>query len=60
MAIIRKSGAEIEKMRAAGQVVADILKQLASMCVPGTRTVEFERRSAEIIEARGAVSLFKN
>jgi len=60
MAIIRKSGAEIEKMRAAGQVVADILKQLASMCVPGARTVEFERRTAEIIEARDAVSLFKN
>ncbi len=60
MAIIRKSAAEIEKMRAAGQIVADILKQLASMCVPGTKTMEFEQRSAEIIEARGAVSIFKN
>jgi len=60
MAIIRKSAAEIEKMRAAGRIVADILKQLASTCVPGTRTMDFERRSAEIIEACGAVSLFKN
>ena len=60
MTIIRKSAAEIEQMRAAGRIVADILKQLAAMCVPGTRTMEFERRAAEIIETRGAVSLFKN
>ncbi len=60
MAIKIKSPAEIEKMRLAGRVVATILSELAAMCVPGVRTMEFERRSAEMIEAAGAISLFKN
>jgi methionyl aminopeptidase len=60
MAIGRKSAAEIEAMRSAGRVVAEILARLAAMCVPGTRTMDFELCSAEIIAARGAVSLFKN
>jgi len=60
MAISRKNAAEIDAMRAAGRIVAEILARLAEMCVPGTRTMDFELRSAEIIAARGAVSLFKN
>ena len=60
MAIKVKSPAEIEKMRLAGRVVAEILNELGAMCVPGVRTMEFERRSAAMIEAAGAISLFKN
>jgi methionyl aminopeptidase len=60
MAIKLKSSAEIEKMRSAGQVVAGILDALTILCVPGTRTIDFERRSAELIEQAGAISLFKN
>jgi len=60
MAISRKNAAEIDAMRAAGRSVAEILARLAEMCVPGMRTMDFELRSAEIIAARGAVSLFKN
>ena len=60
MAIRIKSPAEIEKMRVAGRVVAGILHELATMCVPGTTTSEFDRRSADLIAAAGAVSLFQN
>ena len=60
MAITRKSPDEIEKMRAAGRLVARILAELSAMCVPRTRTRDFERRSADLIEASGAVPLFRN
>ena len=56
----QKSPQEIEKMRAAGQVVARILNELSVMCVPGVKTREFENRSAELIASSGAISLFKN
>jgi methionyl aminopeptidase len=60
MAIRIKSPAEIEKMRAAGRLVATILGDLAAMCVPGVKTLDFEHRSAELIDQAGAISLFKN
>ena len=60
MAIRLKSAAEIEKMRVAGRLVATILRDLAAMCRPGTRTSEFEERSAELMRAAGAEPLFKN
>ena len=59
MAIRRKNPAEIDKMRVAGSLVAKILSELAGMCSAGRTTEEFERRSAEMIAAAGAVALFK-
>jgi methionyl aminopeptidase len=60
MPIHRKTAAEIEKMRVAGRLVAQILQELKAMCRAGTKTEEFERRSAELISSSGAISLFKN
>jgi methionyl aminopeptidase len=60
MAIVLKTPAEIERMRQAGRVVARILRELAAMCHAGTRTLEFERRSSELMAEAGALSLFRN
>jgi len=59
MGIRIKTPAEIEKMRVAGRLVARILSELAAMCVAGVKTGDFEQRSAELIAAAGAGSLFK-
>lgn len=47
-------------MRAAGRLVGRILDALAEMCRPGTPTIEFDRRSAELIDQAGAEPLFKD
>jgi len=60
MGVRLKSQSELERMRAAGQIVARVLHELSHMCVPGHRTVDFESRAAELIEQGGAVSLFKD
>lgn len=60
MAIPRKTASEIDRMRAAGRIVARILDELAGMCMPGTPTKAFEERSAAIIESSGGLPLFKN
>jgi len=46
--IVRKSKAEIEKMRRAGQVVADVHKELREIVKPGVSTLELDR----VAEAR--------
>ncbi len=60
MAIKLKGPDELKRMKAAGRVVAEVLEALASMCVPGRATREFEARAVEMIEAAGAVPLFKD
>ena len=43
MAIVCKSTAEIGKMRAANQLVAQILGDLAAMVAPGVTTADLDR-----------------
>lgn len=59
--IIRKTPAEIEKMRAAGVIVARCLKELSELIVPEkTTTLDLDRMSEELIRKYGAISSFKN
>jgi methionyl aminopeptidase len=57
--IVRKSAGEIEMIRVAGRVVAEVLDALAAGIVPGlTRTADLDRMAAQICERRGAVPAF--
>lgn len=57
--IIRKSRAEIEKMRRAGQVVADVHKELREMIRPGVSTLDLDRVAEARIRKAGAIPTFK-
>lgn len=59
--IIKKTPAEIEKMRAAGAVVARCLKEIAENVVPGkTTTMDIDRMAEDLLKKYGAISSFKN
>ena len=57
--IVRKSKAEIEKMRLAGQVVADVHKMLREVVKPGVTTRELDRMAEALIRRAGAWPTFK-
>lgn len=58
--IILKSDIEIEKMRAAGQVVAVALAEMAESIVPGkTTTADLDRLADEILARHKAIPSFK-
>jgi methionyl aminopeptidase len=57
--IIRKSKAEIEKMRAAGQIVAAVLRELQAMVRPGITTKELDQAAERLIRDAGAIPTFK-
>ena len=57
--IIRKSKAEIEKMRSAGRIVAEVLQRLAGMVAPGITTLDLDREADRMIRAAGAIPTFK-
>lgn len=59
MGVIRKSAAEIEKMRAAGRVVGTILREVAAAVRPGVSTGELDELAEELIRKHGAKSAFK-
>lgn len=57
--IVRKTAAEIEKMRAAGRVVAEVLDAMAKAIVPGvTRTADLDMVALQISRRHGAVPSF--
>jgi methionyl aminopeptidase len=56
--IIRKTPAEIEKMAAAGRVVADTIALLGEHVRPGVTTAELDRVAADYIGSQGAKSSF--
>jgi methionyl aminopeptidase len=57
--IVRKTVAEIEKMRAAGHVVAEILAAIEHAIIPGvTRTKDLDLLAVRISERHGAVPAF--
>ena len=57
--IVCKSPGEIEKMRAANVLVADVLAQLAAMVVPGVTTRELDTAAERLVRERGAEPAFK-
>lgn len=57
--IVRKSKVEIEKMRRAGQVVADVHKELREILKPGISTLELDRVAEARVRKSGAIPTFK-
>lgn len=59
--IVKKTPAQIEKMRAAGAVAARCLAELVELIVPGrTTTAQIDSMAEELLARHGAVSSFKN
>jgi methionyl aminopeptidase len=54
-----KSPEELERMRRAGQIVAEVLARLREEVRPGVRTLELDRIAEELARKRGAVPAFK-
>jgi methionyl aminopeptidase len=57
--IIGKSRKELEKMRAAGQLVGGVLRELRRMVEPGMTTLEVDRAAERMIRDAGAQPTFK-
>lgn len=57
--IIGKSKKEIEKMRAAGQLVGQVLSQLREMVEPGMATIDLDQAAEKMIRDGGALPTFK-
>jgi methionyl aminopeptidase len=57
--IVCKSPAELEKMRAANQLVARILEELAVMVAPGVSTADLDAAAEAKVRAAGAEPAFK-
>src|ERR1043165_3784541 len=57
--IIGKSKKEIEKMRAAGRLVAQVREELRRMVRPGVTTMEIDRAAEKMIRDAGALPTFK-
>ena len=57
--VIRKSRSEIEKMRRAGLIVAETLRDLRKMVEPGMTTRELDAYAEKKIRAAGAYPTFK-
>jgi methionyl aminopeptidase len=57
--IIGKSRKELEKMRAAGQLVGRVLRELRRMAQPGLTTLDLDRAAERMIRDAGAIPTFK-
>jgi methionyl aminopeptidase len=57
--ITRKSRAEIERMRRAGRIVAEVLELVGSELRPGVSTAHLDRLAEDHIRAAGAIPSFK-
>ena len=57
--IVCKSPAEIERMRAANALVADVLAELAAMVAPGVTTLDLDVAAERLVRAGGAEPAFK-
>jgi len=57
--IIGKSRKELEKMRAAGQLVGRVLQELRRMVEPGVTTLEVDAAAEKMIRDAGALPTFK-
>ncbi len=54
-----KSEAELNKMRQAGRIVAEVLERMKEWAVPGVTTGELDARAEALIRQRGAIPSFK-
>jgi len=57
--IIGKSKRELEKMRAAGQLVGQVRERLRAMVQPGITTIELDQAAEKMIRDAGALPTFK-
>jgi methionyl aminopeptidase len=57
--IIRKSPSELQKMRAAGQLVRETLNELSAMVKPGVTTLDLEVVAEKRVKQAGARAAFK-
>jgi methionyl aminopeptidase len=57
--IVCRSAAELERMRAAGRLVGDVLTALSAKVVPGVTTAELDELAEQLITSAGAVPAFK-
>lgn len=57
--IIKKSPAELDHMRAAGQVVGRVFEALQEEIKPGVRTIELDRVIEKVIRGAGCIPSFK-
>jgi methionyl aminopeptidase len=57
--IVCKSPAEIERMRAANALVAQVLGELAAMVAPGVSTLDLDAAAEKRVRAAGAEPAFK-
>jgi methionyl aminopeptidase len=57
--IVCRSLGEIERMRVANQLVADVLAELEAHVVPGTTTAELDEIAERLVRERGAEPAFK-
>ena len=55
---MRRNAGELEKMRRAGKVVAEMHEKTRAAIRPGITTMDLNKVAAEVIERRGAVSNF--
>lgn len=59
--VIKKTPADIEKMRAAGSAVARCLRDISGLIVPGvTTTLDVDKLAEELIPKYGGVASFKD
>jgi len=59
MAIVCKSGNEIEKMRRSGRIVRQVLDQLRDLVSPGVSTMDLEQAAERKMKELGAKPAFK-
>jgi methionyl aminopeptidase len=57
--IVCKSPAELEKMHAASQLVAQVLEALRPLALPGASTMDIDREAERLVRAAGALPAFK-
>jgi len=57
--IVKKSPSEIQKMRVANALVAEVLNELRSVVQPGVTTVELDTLAEDRVRAAGAIPAFK-
>src|SRR5687767_3994232 len=57
--IIGKSKRELEKMRAAGRLVGQVLQHLKNIVRPGITTIEIDSEAEKMIRDAGALPTFK-
>jgi methionyl aminopeptidase len=57
--ITLKSSAEIDKMRHAGRVVAEVLERMRELVAPGVTTAELNELAEEVIRKHDAIPSFK-